>query len=650
MFGYTVRTYLMQEPGYTDQTPQILNAFGFRFVHQGCFVTRLETRFEDHCTGREFFLNWRGCDGTEISAMAGGTGVAIPGMPDMTEANLDQTQSYVLLDSFLDQREKEDTSRRMPAKMWIPWSYLEGTDGERLTLLNAACETALTQMDAATTLVTPGSAATDERADLWRTWLLCQHHDAYWSGGSELRSKCRDWLQTTIQRANSIVRHSLTAAMPMDSGKGKDLVLFSSYPRQHRGILSLEWDGPAPGGFVTPQGKTIPTQWVGEEPNVGRLLIPYHFDGAGYAQFKSSDTPATAPAQEWSEGKATFENGYYRMAVDNQGNLHDLAIVPSGQRLMVEGTREAILTAAVDGQKHEFVPRNSQCSVRRGPVATIIESAGSIGPIPATRRVICYPALPWFEMEIECEFDRTSIGNFYDDDSKLVLRWTLEDPADRSLKSLPLFHPYDSLRLVHGIAGGASVPHEPRRAFFPVNWVDRQIGPTGLAVINFGTLKHVWKDRELLIVLAWGGDTAHFGNRVDNNGKDNTIKKMDLRLSGKRRYRFVVYPHPNDWRSANLPDLAMSLLRPPLAFRHSLPAGQKPAQTCLLKLDGNVVPTSVFTENDRPTIRAYEPVGDEPKWNVEYQGKPSKVTPCDVAGNPAQSVRPWGIYNLRIDS
>ncbi len=29
-FGCQVRTYAMQEPGYTDQTPQILNAFGYR--------------------------------------------------------------------------------------------------------------------------------------------------------------------------------------------------------------------------------------------------------------------------------------------------------------------------------------------------------------------------------------------------------------------------------------------------------------------------------------------------------------------------------------------------------------------------------------------------------------------------------------------
>jgi hypothetical protein len=649
LFGYTVRTYLMQEPGYTDQTPQILKAFGFRFAHQGCFITRLETRFEDHYTGREPFLNWRGCDGTEITAMTWGIGLSIPGMPDMTEANLDPTQSYVLLDSFLDRHEKENSSRRMPAKMWIPWSYLEGTDGEQLTRLNTACETALAQMDAATALINPaGTAETGESADMWRTWLLGQHHDAYWSGGPELRAKCCDKLRMIIRRANAIVRQSLASALPINPGDGKDLALFASYPREHRGVLILDWNSPAPKGFVTPKGETIPTQWVGEERNGGRLMVPYHFEGAGYTQLQSSDTPATTPAQEWAEGKATFENDFYRVAVDSQGTLHDLAIVPSGQRLMVEGTREGVLTATVEGKKQEFESRNPHCSNRRGPVATVIESAGSIGPVPVTRRVICFPALPWFEMEIECEFNQTSIGDFYDDDSKLVLRWTLEDPGERSLKSLPLFHPYDMLRLVHGIGGGASVPHEPRRAFFPVNWVDRQIGGTGLALINFGTFKHVWKDHELLTILAWGGDTAHFGNRVDNNGRD-MIKQLDLRLSGRRMYRFVVYPHSGDWRTAHIPDLAMSLLRPPLAVPHLITPGKKLAQATLLKLDGTVVPSSVFTEAGRPTIRAYEPAGDDPTWNVEYRGKPSKVSTCDVAGNPDQSVRPWGIYNLRIE-
>ena len=69
-FGYQVRTYAMQEPGFTDQTPQILKAFGYRYAHRciGPFPTRQKALPGETLTGKEAFASWRGLDGTEIPA------------------------------------------------------------------------------------------------------------------------------------------------------------------------------------------------------------------------------------------------------------------------------------------------------------------------------------------------------------------------------------------------------------------------------------------------------------------------------------------------------------------------------------------------------------------------------------------------------
>ena len=95
-------------------------------------------------------------------------------------------------------------------------------------------------------------------------------------------------------------------------------------------------------------------------------------------------------------------------------------------------------------------------------------------------------------MEIECRFKDTSIGDFYDDTTKLTLQWPLGA----------------NMSLLHGISGGAIAADEPAMAVYPVNWLDVARDGGGLSIINFGTLKHLQRDGKLYVVLAWGGNTA----------------------------------------------------------------------------------------------------------------------------------------------
>ena len=262
-------------------------------------------------------------------------------------------------------------------------------------------------------------------------------------------------------------------------------------------------------------------------------------------------------------------------------------------------------------------------------MADVVESAGTLGPVPVVRRLLLYHDLPWFAMEIECRFKDTSIGDFYDDTTKLTLQWPLGA----------------NMSLLHGISGGAIAADEPAMAVYPVNWLDVARDGGGLSIINFGTLKHLQRDGKLYVVLAWGGNTAHFGNRVDaNNG--NWSKVLDLRLQGTQTFRFAFYPHERDWRAAGVPEVATALLRPPVAATRLTAADAKPTSKTLLAIDGNLVPTSVYADENRLVCRAYEAYGKKPAFSCDYLGEPSVPGICDVADKPTAGLRAWGIANL----
>ena len=138
----------MQEPGYTDQTPQILKAFGYRFAHRALsgFPTRQAPLPGQTVVGNELFCHWTGLDGTEIPAMQPAAGVEA-GAPDMEEHGLNPDCEYVTLDAIEDADIRWIHGPKPKIRMYIPWGYIEGTNADELSRLNTSAETALVQME-----------------------------------------------------------------------------------------------------------------------------------------------------------------------------------------------------------------------------------------------------------------------------------------------------------------------------------------------------------------------------------------------------------------------------------------------------------------------------------------------------------------------
>jgi len=634
-FGYQVRTYAMQEPGYTDQTPQILKAFGYRYAHRciGPFPTRQKALPGETLTGREAFCSWRGLDGTEIPAWQPGTGLDTDS-PDMTEYGMDPGCDYVVLDQFLDHKIAEDRGARPKIRMFVPWGYIEGSNADELSRLNASAETALVQMETMMALAGPAKgwpAPLPDPAPMWKTWLLAQHHDAYWTGGPELRAKCCGWLRDIIAKSSGACSEMLKTMSPDSPGGRQSLLLFSVYPKKHRGVARVPWAGNAPEFFLAAEGRKTAAQVMPAGPDQGELLVPFECAGAGQVELVPGKTGPGTVAPQRITSDWEFGNQYFSATFERDGSIKTIR-TKQGAKVLDGKSSAAALSAAVGGTAARFESTVNSASLWKGPVADVLESSGSIGTIPVTRRLILYHALPWFEMEIQCDFKNDSLGDFYDDRAKLTLEWPVEENPS----------------IIHGIGGGSILADEPATVFYPVNWLDLAHNAGGLAMIDFGTLKHCQRDGKLRVVLAWGGDTAHFGNRVFQDNGDWS-KRLDLRLNGRQVFRFVFYPHDGDWQNASVPDLAMSLLRPPVAGTRLGPQDGKPTSKFLLSLEGNLIPTSVGADGSRVVCRVYEPDGLRPVFVLRHLGKKIAPQVCDVAGNPATALRAWGIANLVVD-
>ncbi len=395
-YGYQVKTYIMQEPGYTDQTPQIIKAFGYKYAHWGCFIVRCEPLPGETITGKETFFLWKGLDGSEVLGICNSTGVALR-MPDMIEVALGETEEHVVLDRYLEDREKHDRSPRPGVRMYIPWSYIEGTDADRLSQLNAARETALVQMETIRALVADRKPMPFEMVDskeMWKLWLLAQHHDAYWSGAPELRGKSCEWLRGIIQKARQTSRDILQTVFPEQTSEEKGVLLASVYPKHHRGAVTVDWTGEAPEYFIDAEGKKSPVQVIPSGPNKGKLLVGFEARGVEIREMVGKGKAPTPDAPEILTTGTQFSNRHYSLELVRDGSILTLT-TGDGNGLIdppyytldaITGHPAGKITASVDGKIRGFAEGIDSARLWKGPVADIFEASGHIGSMPVGYR------------------------------------------------------------------------------------------------------------------------------------------------------------------------------------------------------------------------------------------------------------------------
>jgi hypothetical protein len=354
------------------------------------------------------------------------------------------------------------------------------------------------------------------------------------------------------------------------------------------------------------------------------------------------------------EEPVAFENGFYRAVLRPDGAFSSLAVKPSRRELFdlsngAGNTLSATDSTAVsfheetqDERLERYVAdppvRGSDLVwrttnpgwVRHSPLGMVFCVSGCLGDtVTAELTVRFYHQLARIDLTWDFHFDKASIGTFFDDDSKLLVRWPTAIGA----------------RIHHDIPFGV-VQEREDRPFFPTSWVDLSDGESGLAFFHQGTPNHWVRDRALFNLIGWGEQTDAIHNGL---GRYQWLKSFDQRLDGHHTIQHAIYPHPGDWRTADLPRAAREYGFPPAAYSTGAHPGKLPStRTVIQLLDASIAATSVRTVDSQVVCRVYAPSGREATTRSATQGLQGAGLRL-LSGEPVDGLQPFQVGDLHFN-
>jgi alpha-mannosidase len=648
MCDHPVRVYAHQEASVHDQVPQLLAAFDIKYSFVPQFSSTLKwlsdgelVLFATHgprfVNGNEF-VSWVGLDGTEVplylrqgnapsdveeltaNEIIAGLQKIVPILvrdPDLVSIDEEWMKKHegmalVLLDEALEERIKE-VPPRSRARFYSDWSYIEGIRAEELSRTNREAERQVLRVEAleAMAFLQTGHAAESTR-DIWREILGLQHHDVYCFCAPQLKGKAIDRLQRqidTCEKRADATAESIISRMDLSSTLHRPLVLFGTTPHAVKTIVSLHTPLERP-AILDSDGRRLSSETLPDGEGNTKIRFLAEMPGFGYQSFSIS-TDETLPAEETTlKAPHSFENDWYRAEIAMDGTFRSLSVgatellAPGGEGNKLRATdttgqskrvaggpadlrNKTFFTPPAAGPVMEFRP-TSQTKIRESSLGQTVLVHGRLGDSVDTELEIhLYHDLPRIDIDWAFDFGAaTSIGNFYDDYSKLTVKWPLAYTGH-----------------IHNDIAFGAVESRDERPIFPASWLDVSDNAKGLTYLHTGTLKHWISDNCLYNLFAWGENTDVIGSRM---WRRNWSKAFDQRLDGKHTIHTAVYPHQGNWRSAKVVEVAGSFGAAPLAVQTEAHPGDLPPEALLMQVrDPGLVATSVRAEDDCVKVRAH---------------------------------------------
>ncbi len=644
---HQVQVYAHQESSVNEQTPQILKAFGIRYVVMPHFSSTLvmidggelvyHSRFGTMFMHGEEFAGWRGLDGTVLDLYLNEPKHGIPvqdwldfqeiiGLthvppivvenPDLIDIDDDWVRrrskaEFALLDGALDERHKAFPPR-FQVRFYTNWSYIEGIRAEELSRNNWKAEGSALRAEALNSLALVLVDREPESTDaIWKKILTTQHHDVYCFCAPELREKSVSWLHEAEAEAAQMAEAAAQAiASQVDTTElsGQPLVVFNTVPHLQTAVVSAVVDVPNP--VVVCDGVSLPSEAIPLPSGMWQVRFIPCLSGFGYSAMQVQSN-GEKTSKEICGGDFIFENDSYRAVVQPDGTFASLVLQPSGEELLEGGEHLGNFLTARDstglGSRHEGTfdlsagKRLEPCGlgpelvwqtsgpaqIDRSPLGATFTVFGEIGPrVKASLQAHFYHTLARIDLDWTFRFETASIGHFFNDETKLRAQWPLSYQG----------------QIHHDIAFGV-VESRDERPFLPASWVDISDGRKGLAYFHQGTLKH-WVTKNILVNLfAWGEDTDAIGNRLDML---RWPRCFDQRLHGTHTIHSALYPHPGDWRKADVISAARSFGMPPAAYLTGRHSGKLPARKTVFQLQGaELAATAVKPETMQTVCRFY---------------------------------------------
>ena len=696
--GSSVQTYAHQETSVHEQLPQLLEAFGLRFVTMPEFVSTLIVQGEyELMYHRDYgpllveehgIVDWRGIDGTEIPLylqqkpgkpvgkwleyqdMLGlqhnpAIYLEIPDLQELDEEWMAARKGaeFVILDKALE----EELSRRRErpkVRFFTNWSYAEGIRAEELSRSNSRAEEAVLSAEAlsamASALIGRGPVSTD---DIWQKILLTQHHDVYCFCAPELKDKSIAWLKEAEERAGSLARDTMAAMveeMPAPEQDTLALAVFNTLPHSLQGVVTAAV--PAGYGEVSDlEGNTVPTsrQLLPSGENV--LSFIAQSPGLGYRLYRVNKLESGNVRKETDlSGPYSFENDHFGIIIEPDGSFSSLTIgVPKTDLL----SDRANTLRAMDSSGIERGPKLPPEKLGQGLVTTNRDEWVSEGIGPELKwsshtGATCRESPLGVEIHVSGSLAENAKAeltvSLYHQLPYIGVRWQFEfdacsigtfyDDETKLRVQIPLA--FDG-RVYHDIPFGY-METKKDRPYFPTTWTDITDGERGIAYFHRGTPKHWISGNVLENLFAWGEFTDAIGNRLNNIVWG---KSFDQRLNGSHTIEYALYPHEGGNKVSELADIFRSFTAPLTTYPVERGgSGNLRDSASLLEIENtDIIATSVQTKPSQKGIfcRLYSISAQETSINSrsDYLSESSLKS---LKGDELNKLKPFQIASLQL--
>ena len=657
LFNFKITSYARQETGLHAQLPQILNAFGYRFAVVPAFYWSLRfidgpsfpeiignSHFQSFVQGEEFTY-WQGLDKNSIPLYLKSSSAHVeedeqrdlfhspilcidfPDLQEVSESWYREKRKrggfYLVDEALKEQLEKHPPTSR--AKLYAYWSYIEGMWAEVLCRKNKEAEIKAVQAEAMVAmahLVGERIEAQEKIDKIWKNILTSQHHDVYWIEVTDLKKKALRWLSEAVRVSEEIIEEAESKiAKKIYTGKegGKVLVVFNTLPKERKGIVRIKTEDNV--RIVNDEDKELPTQRIGGEINFVDTLPSF---GYKVYRLRKEENQGLVDTKKECLEDLEFENQYYKVRIREDGLFESMIEKGSGQELL---DTKRYLGGEIRGWiKDKDVSTRNRGKITRieqGRVGKLIVIEGSLEDIRYKKRIMLYNDLPIIDVDIDLSFKGSEVGIFWIDESKLNIYW-----------------PTQGGKISYDIPFGVEKGKE-ERPLFAINWLDISTDKYGLTYINKGTPKHWVRDGVIANVIAWGG--SKFSNRQHLVWLKRT--QYDLKLYGSHTISYSLYPHQNDWKKANVVNVAQDLSFPLLAYLEDGHKGILSREKSLFRLlSHNLIMSSIQSQQGKIRCRVYN-VGDEAPPKVK-EVRLLKI--CDLSGRQIDKIGKFQIANLLV--
>ncbi|SHE36658.1 alpha-mannosidase [Caldanaerobius fijiensis DSM 17918] len=468
-----------------------------------------------------------------------------------------------------------------------------------------------------------GKYPQDKINECWEITLLNQFHDII--PGSSIKEVYED-SRKQYEKINAIGRDIVNTALENISSNinisETSLVVFNQLSFERSDIVKFELPQGWTGAMVYDGDKLLPSQVV-EGNKV--IFFAENVPSKGYKTYvvKRSDI-VNEGHSELNVGKAGFENRFFNIRLDENGNITSIYDKINERQVLKENQKANVLQAFEDKPHNydawdiniyyqekmwEINDVESIEVVENGPVRAALKIKRKFLDSTIEQIMYIYNDIPRIDFATRIDWKEKQI--------LLKAAFPVDIHADKATYEIQ----YGNVeRPTHW-----NTSWDYARFEVPAHkWVDLSEGGYGVSLLNDCKYGHDIKDSVMRLTLL----------------KSATQPNVDADRE-VHEFTYSLYPHSGDWKAADVVSMAYNLNCPMYAKVEAPHEGTLPAQLSLLNVDKSNVVVEVVKkaeDSDDIIVRMYECYNTRTKVKFTFFKQLERVAECDLMENEVKEL------------